>query len=604
MSAGGLDFGVARAAPLQQLPGAMRLSDDPDLRDAVEIVRFVRAHPAIHTALKEGFGNAYDPLSADDDPALWTSGTPLSRRGRPRVEGEWPLLFLAYVLSRVPSIQAFAHLHRHSTLWQECGFAEAQSYATVNRRFGELETYVERTDSEGNALPDGFARAFGIALDRARDREPQIGRVVTVDGHAASTRAALVHACPPETPCGQRQRGRAQHRSRGKAPQRAPHGVRMPPLSVEEVNEDRHAEAREPVAESRAQSRSNRALKLLSSEEVQQLGLDEALKWWAQRTGNETHYFCCLDTSAGARMYGQGSGKGGKRRRKKFWLGWNGQTATCALTGAALALRYIPNEEQEYHAYPRVLDEIERAIGQAPHAVSLDAGYGTKDLYAHNVRRGIATVASWRATTQHSRRRHLENEVADRHGIPRCQHCGAPGKTSGSGLGFVVTEYGTPIIRFRCRAKLTDDCRRVQSADCRQEPRLLGPLPRTSKLYNQMRQAHSPSERVHLHARQRYCLASREVTSRDYRLGMRWQQLRANAAVFLDWFRLCLRHGWFGSLRRATNAHELVEARDGGYTEQVAAARRRHRLDLPYGPAAAALGLGTLDPPWRYAAEP
>lgn len=303
-------------------------------------------------------------------------------------------------------------------------------------------------------------------------------------------------------------------------------------------------------------------------------------------------------------MYGAGKGNGAKRKRKKFWVGWNGQTATDALTGATLALTYIPNEEQEYHAYPRIIEQVIGAVGHAPHAVSLDAGYGTRDVYELNARRGIATVAPLRATKHHKRRRELEDAIADRHGVPRCQHCGAPGKTSGSGLGFLVTEHGTPIIRFRCMAKLTDDCRGVQNVDCTHEPRLLGPLRRDTRAFNQLRQAHSPKERVHLHARQRYHLASREIADRDYRLGMAWQQLRANAAVFLDWFRLCLRHGWFGSLRAATNKHELLEMGDGGFTARVIASRRRRKLHLFYGPRAAKLGVGSLDPPWKFERSP
>ncbi len=584
-------FGVARDAPLKHLPRATRFSEDGDLRDAVAVVRYVKGQPAILAELLAGF----QPELEETVQATM----PVPTVGRQRVDGDWPLLFLAFVLSRVKSVQHWAHLSEHSPIWQTCGFAEPVSYATVNRRFKELEQQLGDSDPG----TDGFSRAFRACLAHARSFEPQIGRAVTIDGHAAATRASLTHACPPHTPCGQRQLQRSMRRTRGKAPKQAAHGVRMQPLSSEEINADRHAEAAEPVDDRKPAKRSDRALTVLSEERVHELGLDPALKWWSQKDGKETHYFCCLDVTAGARMYGGGKG-GGKRRRKKFWIGWNGQTATDSLTGCALGLTYIPNEEQEYHAYPRVMNAVTDAIGHAPHAVSLDAGYGTKAVYRENVDRGIATVAPWRKTQILEKRRQLEDEYVDRHGIPRCQHCGAPGKTNGSGLGFHITSYGTPVVRFRCRAKLTDHCRRVQLVDCRHEPRLLGPLRRDTKLYNQLRQAHSPKERVHLHARQRYSLASREIADRDYRLGIGWQQLRANAAVFLDWFRLCLRHGWFGSLRQATNAHELVEFGDGDFTGRIRDARRRLKLDLPYGPKAAAMGIGALHPPWKLESSP
>ena len=41
----------------------------------------------------------------------------------------------------------------------------------------------------------------------------------------------------------------------------------------------------------------------------------------------------------------------------------------------------------------------------------------------------------------------------------------------------------------------------------------------------------------------------REVLTRAKRVGVAWQRRRRSAALFLEWFRLCVRHGWLASPR-------------------------------------------------------
>ena len=155
----------------------------------------------------------------------------------------------------------------------------------------------------------------------------------------------------------------------------------------------------------------------------------------------------------------------------------------------------------------------------------------------------------------------------DRHGVPRCQHCGCEGITTGSGLGFTLFRGTKPSIRFTCALGLTPQCKgKLQRVACAHEPRLLQPLQLDDAVYHQVRQAHDHFERVHLHERQRYMLAGREVAVRSYRLGATWQRLRAHAAIALDWLRMSIGQGWLGPRhqRRGQPARPLARETAAG----------------------------------------
>ena len=365
---------------------------------------------------------------------------------------------------------------------------------------------------------------------------------------------------------------------------------------MQTVNEERHKADKgrsDDDAATAPRTDGARKLERLAVDEIAALGLDESLVWWRQADERgRPHYFCCRDATVGARKY---SGRG----RGKFWIGWNTLKATDALFGAPLAVAVEAADRQEHDGYPALMESVHRAVGAWPHAVSTDKGPAIKAVYMFNTARGIGSAIPWRSSQMHTDRGDLEDHVVDRHGVPRCQHCGAEGKTRGSGLGFTITAHGTPVIRTRCRARLTQQCRGIQSVRCEHEPRLLQPLRLDDVLYAQMREQHENAERVHVHDRQRYQVAGREIATRDHRIGVRWQLLRAHAAMFLDWFRIALRHGYFASLRRRTNDDRPAEVRAGSRLDAVLAARRKYQLALPYGPQALAIGLGFLDPPWK-----
>lgn len=76
------------------------------------------------------------------------------------------------------------------------------------------------------------------------------------------------------------------------------------------------------------------------------------------------------------------------------------------------------------------------------------------------------------------------------------------------------------------------------------------------------------------------------------------QRLRAQAARFLEWFRICLRFGWLAGHKAARAAELRAKNGIGADSHQgLLFNRRKRRLDLPYGDAAVRCGLARAGPP-------
>ena len=91
---------------------------------------------------------------------------------------------------------------------------------------------------------------------------------------------------------------------------------------------------------------------------------------------------------------------------------------------------------------------------------------------------------------------------------------------------------------------------------------------------------------------------------RPKRIGIEWQQLRADASVFLEWLRLNYRQGWLNA--PATNPTVLVSDLDDGEAAVVRlnAIREKAGLTACYGPQAKRLKLGEATPPSRRKPQP
>ena len=65
----------------------------------------------------------------------------------------------------------------------------------------------------------------------------------------------------------------------------------------------------------------------------------------------------------------------------------------------------------------------------------------------------------------------------------------------------------------------------------------------------ELRATHGEYEAVHDYWRDRYKVGPASLGQRPKRRGRDWQQLRASAALFVEWLRICSREGWLGEER-------------------------------------------------------
>jgi hypothetical protein len=146
----------------------------------------------------------------------------------------------------------------------------------------------------------------------------------------------------------------------------------------------------------------------------------------------------------------------------------------------------------------------------------------------------------------------------------------------------------------------------VQSIACSRDWTTLLPLWRTEEAYFALKESHEAYERVHHLFRTRYCVGADNHSMRPKRIGLPWQQLRANAALLVEWLRILHRENWLSSARRAGRRANGRERTYHGFAwRKFLRFRNREGLNRPYGPKADALGLSiaaspeetTLSPP-------
>lgn len=444
-------------------------------------------------------------------------------------------------------------------IWAKAGFDQVPCYETLRSRFVELEQM--EADRRERGEKTAFKTVADLLIRQARKHEPRIGRFFHVDGTSFQTHAALEHCCLDKEACRAARKRSDMHLDR---------------ISGEDLKDERKADSAKPPDE------------VLTAETVPAV-IGEDDKYRYLMLGG--HRYRTLDKTCGARMYGGKSGK----RKKKFWHGGTHLPATDHFVGLPLAIELISADVLEHQAYERLLAGVIEAVGEPPLAMTGDRAHSIKEVFERNTRAGIASVIPWRVWTAGLKREDVRRDLFDEHGVPRCQTCGGPGDQLGPGLGLYFTREGEPRIRFRCVLLHTEACKELQSISCEEDWRMLIPLSRLTELYHALRRSHQNFERVHRHWRDRYSVAGKTVESRLKRRGIGVQQLRSDAALVIEWFRLCLRHGWLGSARR----REPGDVKPTSGAERLArtlAARKKRRLNRPYGAPAIRLGLARAGP--------
>lgn len=330
---------------LWQLPQAAASSQDAALCDPVSLINEFRQH-ALAAALRE----LADPVPTAFPMAPAGSASP--KIGRPRLAGDWPALYLAYVLSGSPALQPFHHAAASSGLWRVCGFDRRPSYSELHLKFEQLE-----------GRWDAFRTVAMSLIQVAKQRESRVGEIVTVDASGWQSPAALEHACADLEAC-QRAGGAAARLSSSSAEVAlVEHWAE--PDRLEDWDEDQSIRTRGRIVPFQ---RANGAIAKYRLFVL------------------NGHTYRSLDTSSGVRSY-----DGSKR-----WWGGYVEPAIDAVTGLALAVQVFPADVQEYDAYPALFEDVVDALGEAPYAVSVDRGFATRPFYEFNTRRGVAVVSQMR----------------------------------------------------------------------------------------------------------------------------------------------------------------------------------------------------------------
>ena len=199
-------------------------------------------------------------------------------------------------------------------------------------------------------------------------------------------------------------------------------------------------------------------------------------------------------------------------------------------------------------------------------------------------------------------RRH-DHERFDRHGVPRCKHCGAATTFVRFSPGDRTRPPGErhPYLTVACTTGITPGCAGQQRIRCEESWRHLIPLWRDDPLYFELKESHGSYEAQHDYWRDRYKVAADDIGVRPKVRDIAFHRLRANVACLIEWLRICVRQGWLGDAprnRRGTERKfkEKAERAAARFAEM----RQRIGLLIPYGPKAVQLFPGTqVTPPSR-----
>lgn len=541
----------ARIHSPQHLVGATDWANDPDILSADWIIRTTRQQVALCQPVID---TAYACMTKHWGPA--------------RKPGDWVTAFLCFMTSRYPDIQPWLKLGTTAAFWRELGFEDKPPYNTVRDNFIALQK---------SGAADVFRTGGDRLVQHARRHDERIGRHVSVDGCETETHGGLIHdckrgeGCPYETGEEVRPSRRTGRGGRGRHHQQ-PRGAGTRPLrdTSARAKQDRQNENEMPPEQAQAHRRAQDVERV-------QMTADGRLR---VKVGN--HWYIQTDPDAGRRTYK------GPRGARRFWVGYYTHDAEDDFTGGALALNVNNASRQEWAIYPELLQDTIEAIGDVPEAVMGDKGFSVETVFELNSKLGIASVFPWRP--KNGSDYGPDTPWFDRHGIPRCAHCGAEGQF----VRFAAEPY--PRLWFVCSLLGSPDCLdargkpKEQTISCSRDWCTLLPLWRNDPLYHQLKEAHDTHERGHDLRRDRFRVGGDNRDIRPKRMGIEWQRLRAQAARFLEWLAICDWNGWLGSGRDAERGRnrqltELVESGTPGKRAHAGLMRMRALTGLsnPYG---------------------
>ena len=475
---------LTRRTVPEHLPEITRYSDDPALASPHTLIAMVKGMPQIRAGLQAACHRAYD----------W---------GPDRMPGDWALAYLAFVISRIPDIEPwYQRVRADHSLWAACDFERVPSYRLVHLRFTEME-----------GMADSFEEAAAHLIQRARANDQRVGAWWHLDASEAETHAAPQHDCTSYDDCPTAKTGRRN--------------PRMQRVGTTTAKATRQLLAAMPV-EDGAAAVSVEGLRVIP---VGASVVDHERN--GRRFTSGGHWWFTRDMDAGVRAYSRGS------RVVKAWHGFLHMEVIDHFTHAPLASWLIPADQQEHAAYEALMERARGHLDALPYLVAGDAGYSVEHVFKSNSNLGVGSVFPFRRHAGSESAHRQPTAVYDEHGIPRCRRCGGESDF----VRFAVTR-GKGRLWFRCRLPQSQKCQGEQSIFCDEAPRHLLPVWRIEPAYAAMRVSHQSYEHKHRDLRIQYLLAPDCLALRPKRPGMAWQQLRASAAMLIEWLRVFQRGGW------------------------------------------------------------
>ncbi len=505
---------------------------------------------------------------------------PQARRGRPCGPGRWELAAMAFVASGYRSVQSFCNRLSGTGIWRECGFGDWEPDDRTVR------IHLERME---DTQWKSFAKVANALIAHAHSCESRIAEVTFGDATKWQS-PALVKRVEPLTGTGRTWSTKNVLKRASEADFQSLHEKESAaPEAEDDVNSD------DPEEVAWADERGN-VIALESPETPIRSEPDRQYFVF-----NDVEYVA-LDPTAGLRKIVKQPGN-----RIDVWFGGYALSLVDGFTGLRLSTQVFRADEQEYDHIPVAIEEINDTLGRPPRVLSVDKFSSTKDMYEYCERRGIYLVGHYKGSQTKPDREHLRCDAFDEHQIPRCPHCGGESDILGTGLGhYWDSETEEPRIRGRCLNRDSDECRRDDtfSLPCMTEPRMLTGLPLTTQLWHAVAERHGTWEAIFGNDRDRSSFAGKDTTGMLSRRGVPAQRLRGEISRMLDWFRVCLRHGWIEGWENL-NENEPIDLmadrvdRRGvtkygigkGRLARVMGARRIRGLNLPYGSVAERLGL-------------
>ena len=270
-------------------------------------------------------------------------------------------------------------------LWRLCGFDEKPPYMPR----------VAAPARAGDHLPGPFLTRSPPSSSAPQARQARQAHV-HIDCTEDETHAALVHDCRRNEPCPYREKRKEQRRARfARRPARVPTAVARADRQKE------NAEAPEGLDPKRAVF------------EIVERGGRMIKRIW-----RDGCWYRTLDTEAGIRAYT------GKRGAQRFWHGYYNQKAIDHFTGGVLFAGIYNACVQEYYLFPDLFETLTHILGHPPESIIADKGQSIDQVFEICTTNGTAAIIPWRPWGSEKDR--TDYETHDRHGIPRCKHCGGP----------------------------------------------------------------------------------------------------------------------------------------------------------------------------------